>query len=307
MLDGYGRKVTELRVSVTPKCNLRCFFCHKEWDFSEEETSTQELSRILKVAASCGIRRLKITGGEPLLREDLPAIVRQASASLDEVSITTNGTFLSELASDLKKAGLSRVNINLPTLDPRRYAKICGADLLEDVTDGIRAAIEHGFPTKINFVVLKGINEDEVSAIMDFARSTGAVLQLIELQPIPSDGGIFERYHVDLSSMEEELRSMALSVEATRGGQRNRYVVRHNGGDVKVEVVRPTGNPSFCSLCSKLRMTSDGKLKPCLLRSDNLVDIVNLLRSGATDEELAQRFRLAVANREPYWKASEQK
>ena len=302
MFDGYGREVTELRISVTSDCNLKCFFCHKEWDSSEGHTSAQEFLRIIETAKSCGFRRLKITGGEPLLRGDLPDIVRRASSILEEVSITTNGTLLSQRAPELKRAGLSRVNVNLPTIIDERYKRICGASMLREVIGGIRAARDQGFPTKVNMVVLRGVNEDEVGAMTDFASSLGAVLQLIELQPLPSGGNVFSRYHVDLNSLEKELRARAMRMTATHGGQRNRYAIRHNGSEASIEVVRPTGNPSFCRMCSKLRVTSDGKLKPCLLRSDNLVDIVGPLRSGVTDKGLIDVFKQASANREPYWK-----
>ena len=305
MFDGYGRDVTELRVSVTSDCNLKCFFCHKEWDSSEGQTSAQEFLKIMEVAKSCGLRRLKITGGEPLLRGDLPSIIRQASAMFEEVSITTNGTLLSQRAPELKRMGLSRVNVNLPTMDDEKYRMICGADMLREVIGGIMTAKDQGFPTKVNMVVLRGVNEDEVGGMMGFASSLGAVLQLIELQPLPSGGDVFSRYHVDLNPLEQALMARAMSVTATHGGQRNRYAIRHNGSAVDVEVVRPTGNPSFCRMCSKLRVTSDGKLKPCLLRSDNLVDIAGPLRSGATDKGLIDLFRQASANREPYWKDSD--
>jgi len=302
LLDRYERDVTELRVSVTSRCNLKCFFCHKEWDSCEGQTSPREFIRIIEVAKSCGFRRLKITGGEPLLRGDLPRIIRESFAMLEEVSITTNGTLLSRLAPELKRAGLSRVNVNLPTIVGEKYRKICGADMLEEVIGGIKAAKDQGFPTKVNMVILKGVNEDEVGAMIDFASSLGAVLQLIELQPLPSGGNVFSRYHVDLSPLEKGLMARAVSVTPTHGGQRNRYAIRHNGSAATVEVVRPTGNPSFCQRCSKLRVTSDGKLKPCLLRSDNLVDIVGPMRSGAAGKGLVDLFRQASANREPYWK-----
>jgi len=302
LFDSYGRDVTELRVSVTSDCNLKCFFCHKEWDSSEGQTSAQELSRIIEAAKSCGFRRLKITGGEPLLRDDLPSIIRQASVRLEEVSITTNGTLLSLRAPELKTAGLSRVNVNLPTMLEERYVTICGANMLREVMSGLRAAKDQGFPTKVNMVILRGVNEDEVGAMMDLASSLGAVLQLIELQPLPSGGDVFSRYHVDLNPLERGLVARATRVTPAHGGQRNRYTIQHNGSEATVEVVRPTGNPSFCRMCSKLRVTSDGKLKPCLLRSDNLVDIAGPLRSGATDKGLIDLFKQASANREPYWK-----
>jgi len=302
LLDKYGRDVTELRVSVTPRCNLKCFFCHKEWDPSLEEVSKDELLNIVELARSFGVRRLKITGGEPLLREDLPQIISEASAKVEEVSVTTNGTLLTNLSADLKRAGLARVNVNLPTLIPEKYARVCGVDLMDKVLDGIRATSSQGIPVKVNMVVLKGVNQDEIERMIDFTSSFNGVLQLIELQPIPADGGTFRTYHSDLSPVEESIRARAISSEDTHGGQRRKYFLEHNGRDAAVEIVRPTHNPAFCLRCSKLRLTSDGRLKPCLLRSDNLVDLVGLIRSGASSDELAGRYKEAIARREPYWK-----
>ncbi|HYA21771.1 MAG TPA: GTP 3',8-cyclase MoaA [Thermoproteota archaeon] len=302
MLDRYGRDVTELRVSVTPRCNLKCFFCHKEWDSSAEEASKDELLKTIEVARSFGVRRLKITGGEPLLRQDLPQIISAASSILEEVSVTTNGTLLSGMSGVLRHAGLARINVNLPTLTPDRYARICGANIMDRALEGIRAASSEGMPVKVNMVVLKGVNQDEIERMMDFTSSFNGILQLIELQPIPSDGTTFRAFHSDLASVENSISSRAVKSEAARGGQHLRYFIKHNGGNAVVEIVRPTNNPAFCRRCSKLRVTSDGRLKPCLLRSDNLVDIARLVRSGASSDELAACYEEAIARREPYWK-----
>ena len=302
LLDRFGRDVTELRVSVTPRCNLKCFFCHKEWDSSVTEIGRDELLKTIEVARSFGVRRLKITGGEPLLRKDLPQIISAASSALEEVSITTNGTLLSGTSKAMKRAGLARANVNLPTLIPERYVKICGASLMDKVLEGINVASSEGIPVKVNMVVLKGVNQDEIGSMMDFTSSFAGVLQLIELQPIPSDGATFREFHSDLTPIEDSISSRALRSESVRGGQHRRYLVKHNGSNAAVEIVRPTSNPTFCSKCSKLRVTSDGKLKPCLLRSDNLVDIAGLIRSGASTEDLAKCYEEAIARREPYWK-----
>ena len=302
LLDRYGRDVTELRVSVTPRCNLKCFFCHKEWDPSVKEISRDELLRTIEVARSFGVRRLKITGGEPLLRGDLPQIISAASAMIEEVSITTNGTLLSGLSGDLKRAGLARANVNLPTLVPERYARICGVGIIDKALDGINAASSEGIPVKVNMVVMRGVNQDEIEKMIDFTSSFNGILQLIELQPVPADGVTFRTFHLDLSSVEDSIRAKAARSESARGGQHQRYFIRHNGSNAVVEIVRPTNNPVFCRRCSKLRVTSDGRLKPCLLRSDNLVDIAGLVRSGATPDELAACYKEAIARREPYWK-----
>jgi cyclic pyranopterin phosphate synthase len=288
---------------------LRCDYCHKEGEEvpscsrgTAEEMTVGEIVRIAKIAVSLGISRIKLTGGEPLIRKDICEIVKGIAAipDLKDFSMTTNGAMLGFIAKELRACGLKRVNISLPTLNTEIYTKLTDGKL-ENALDGIKAAVAAGFcPVKLNMVILKGINVDAVQEMMDFARQTGTVLQLIELDPINVNDAYYATYHKFLNEQEEMLRQKALTVE-TRHFMHNRHIYRLP--DVTVEVVHPTENGEFCAHCTRLRVTSDGKLKPCLMRNDNLVDILTPMRHGANDEELKALFIRANQKREPYNKA----
>ncbi|MEM1566780.1 MAG: GTP 3',8-cyclase MoaA [Candidatus Bathyarchaeia archaeon] len=307
LLDSYGRPLLNLRIALTKPCNLHCSFCHAEGeDKSAEnivEMTAEEVVRIAKIAVSLGVLRIKLTGGEPLLRKDIVQIVRGIAAlpGLEELSMTTNGTLLEPLAKALQANGLKRVNINLPTLDGETYCKLTGGRL-ENVLGGVKAAVEAGLnPVKLNMLILKGVNDSHVSEMMDFARRIGAVLQLIELEPVNISSEYYRAYHKPLDEYEEMLRQKAVKVE-TRKYMQGRRV--YHLPDLTVEVVHPIENTEFCMHCTRLRVTSDGKLKPCLMRNDNLVDILTPMRNRATDDELKELFKLANKRRQPYVKAN---
>jgi cyclic pyranopterin phosphate synthase len=307
--DNCGRPLLNLRIAVTPRCNLRCDYCHKEGEVSScskgtaEEMTVDEIVRIAKIAVSLGISRIKLTGGEPLMRKDICDIIKGIAAipDLKDLSMTTNGAMLGFMAKKLRACGLKRVNISLPTLNAEAYMKLTEGKL-ENVLDGVKAAVAAGFcPVKLNMVILKGINVDAVQEMMDFARQTGTVLQLIELDPINVNDAYYAMYHKFLNEQEEMLKQKALTVE-TRHFMHNRRIYRLP--DVTVEVVHPTENGEFCAHCTRLRVTSDGKLKPCLMRNDNLVDILTPMRHGASNDELKELFIRANRIREPYNKAA---
>jgi cyclic pyranopterin phosphate synthase len=265
--------------------------------------TVDEIVRIARIAVSLGIARIKLTGGEPLMRKDICDIVKGIAAipDLKDLSMTTNGAMLGFMAKELCACGLKRVNISLPTLNAEAYRKLTDGKL-ESVLDGVKAAVAAGFcPVKLNMVILKGINVDAVQEMMDFARQTGTVLQLIELDPINVNDAYYATYHKFLNEQEEMLRQKALTVE-TRHFMHNRRIYRLP--DVTVEVVHPIENGEFCAHCTRLRVTSDGKLKPCLMRNDNLVDILTPMRHGASDEGLKELFMRANKQREPYNKAA---
>ena len=289
LTDPSGRTVTNIRISLTQSCNLNCIYCHAEGEKNpEQELSAEQIAEILRVAQSFGIRSVKFTGGEPLLRPDLARIIRSVPPGM-EASLTTNGTLLADRAQKLKDAGLKRVNISLDTLDPERYERIAGKPMLGEALDGIDAALKAGLtPVKLNMVVLSGINEDEIDTFIDFVRTNpNLVLQLIELMDFRDCD-----HHGDVEGIEDRIAAMADRVETRRMHHRKKYFVR----GAEVEVVRPLHNTEFCAYCNRLRLTSDGKLKPCLLRSDNLVDVRGL--HGAALEEA---FREAVKRRAPYF------
>ncbi|MGQ9479247.1 MAG: GTP 3',8-cyclase MoaA [Thermoproteota archaeon] len=302
MPEAINRMIRNLRICVTEQCNLKCFFCHKEWDPSRDGyMSLEEIQRIAEAAYAFGIESIKITGGEPLMRKDIVEIVKTVSLFFGEVSMVTNGSYLEEYALDLRDAGLRRVNVNLPSLDPLKYKDITGGGDLNRVLKGIEAALNIGLkPIKLNMVVLKGLNDDEVWDMMDYAGSLGLILQLIELQPVPGDKQVFESFHLKLNEIEEAVSSKAVEKKFNWSGQRNVYIVVKNGVKTVVEIVSPLSNPSFCSNCSKIRVTSDGRLKPCLLRNDNLIDLISLVRAGADIDALKESFSRAVMLKEPY-------
>jgi cyclic pyranopterin phosphate synthase len=287
--DSFNRPVSNLRVSLTPKCNLSCIYCHREGEKDPEAPLTAaEIAEVLRVAAGFGIRSVKFTGGEPLLRPDLIEIVKSVPAGV-ESSITTNGTLLAGLAADLKKAGLRRVNVSIDSLDPATYKKIAGTDRLSDVLDGIDAALATGLtPVKLNMVVLKGINDHEIDDFLKYVRGNrDLVLQLIELMNFNDCD-----HHGDLNGLENSLASRSKQIVTRRMHHRKKYCL----DGAEVEVVRPLHNTEFCAYCNRLRVTSDGKLKPCLLRMDNHVDI-----RGKYGKELEDLFIEAVRRREPFY------
>jgi cyclic pyranopterin phosphate synthase len=305
--DNYGRPLLNLRITLTRPCNLHCSFCHAEGEDklaeNHVEMTADEVVRIANVAVRLGVSRIKLTGGEPLLRKDIVQIVRGIASisGLEELSMTTNGTLLGPLARELRANGLKRVNINLPTIDGEIYCKLTGGRL-ENVLDGVKAAVEAGLnPVKLNMLVLRGVNDFQVAEMIDFAREVGAVLQLIELEPINISREYYATYHKPLGEYEEMLNQKAVKVEIRKHMQ-NRRIFHLQ--DVKVEVVHPIENTDFCWHCTRLRVTSDGKLKPCLMRNDNTVDILTPMRNGATDKELVELFKLANQRRQPYNQAS---
>ncbi len=288
--DPFDRPVSNLRISLTPACNLHCIYCHAEGEENPSDPlSLGELTEIMRVADGFDIRSVKFTGGEPCLRKDLPEIIRAVPERM-ECSMTTNGTLLADMARELADAGLSRVNISLDSLNPETYKKITGTDCVDDVLAGIEAAIDARLtPIKLNMVLLKGINDHEIDDFIRFVRGNrDLILQLIELMEFRDC-----THHSDLCDLEARLAGDAKEIITRRMHHRKKYCI--NGAEV--EVVRPLHNTEFCAFCNRLRVTSDGHLKPCLLRSDNHVDI-----RGKSGEELEELFREAVRRRAPFFR-----
>jgi cyclic pyranopterin phosphate synthase len=304
LYDKCGRPTLNLRISLTQRCNLKCVYCHREGQdphFTMPEMTADEVLRIAGTAVSLGINRIKLTGGEPLLRSDILDIVRGLASisGIRDLSMTTNGTHLPALAKPLKDAGLKRINISLPSLDKRTYSMVSGGNLNEAL-EGVGAAVKAGLhPVKLNMLVLRGLNTADIPKMIEFARNSKAILQLIELEPVNINDDYYSEHFFSLNGLEQELKQQALSVK-TRGDMQNRHV--YTLPKVKVEVVHPIENTDFCARCTRLRMTSDGKLKPCLMVNNNLVDVLSAIRKGATDEDLKELFIKAVKRREPFYK-----
>jgi GTP 3',8-cyclase len=305
LTDNCGRPLLNLRISITQRCNNRCAYCHREGEVqranrSAELMSVEEIVRIAKIAVGLGIARIKLTGGEPLMREDLPEIVEGIAAivGLRDLSLTTNGLLLGGgMAKRLRDCGLRRVNISLPSLNPETYHKLTGGKL-EAALEGVKAAIEAGFcPVKLNMVVLKDVNVGDVPDLIEYAGKTGVVLQLIELDPVNVGNKYYTEHHRSLDEQEDMLRAKAVTIEK-RPFMHNRLI--YHLPNATVEVVKPIENTDFCMHCTRMRITSDGKLKPCLMRNDNLTDILKPIRNGANDEQLQKLFFQANELRAPF-------
>ena len=254
----------------------------------DKEISTEMVVNVARAAADLGVRSLKLTGGEPLLRRDLADLIMQMPQDLN-ISLTTNGIFLAEQAKSLAEAGLDRVNVSLDSLNSETYRAITGGREgdLEKVLAGIDVAKEAGLePIKLNVVVLKK-NEAEIQDLIECSRQKGLILQLIELLDLRNLG-----ISGDIESIEQSLKAKADSVRTREMHRRKKYFL----DGAEVEVVRPMDNTEFCANCTRLRVTSDGKIKPCLLRNDNLIEI------GTCDcEKIKELLREANARREPYF------
>ncbi|MDD1751899.1 MAG: GTP 3',8-cyclase MoaA [Methanotrichaceae archaeon] len=290
LVDPFGRRVTGLRIALTSRCNLRCIYCHHEGESSSsEKIEAQMVISVAKAASELGMSHIKFTGGEPLMRDDLEDIISQMPRILD-ISVTTNGILLAQRASALADAGLGRANISLDSLNPKTYQAITGSldGDLEQVLVGVDAATEAGLmPIKLNVVVLRA-NDKEIPDLIEFARSKGLILQLIQLLDLKGLG-----ISGDIEGIERFLQANANKVVTREMHRRRKYFI----DGAEVEVVRPMDNTEFCAHCTRIRLTSDGKIKPCLLRNDNLIQI------GTCDkDEIKKLLRIANERREPYFK-----
>jgi len=292
-LDSFDRPINYLRISVTDRCNLRCVYCMPpqgiELRSHEEILTFEEIARVVEAAAAIGITKIRLTGGEPLARLGLPDLTRMLAAvpGIDDISMTTNGTLLARHADALAAAGLHRVNVSLDTLRPERFRRITRRGTLADVWDGIGAAQRAGLrPIKLNTVVIRGMNEDEVT---DFAQMTLASpwhVRFIEIMPLGANAAWAGDGYVPMTEVRARIKSAIGALEPVGGPAGNgpaRYY-RAPGAAGTIGFITPVSE-HFCFSCNRLRLTADGKLRPCLL-SDAEIDLRTPLRAGATQEEL---------------------
>jgi cyclic pyranopterin phosphate synthase len=293
MYDPYNRPVTSLRISVTHKCNLKCKYCHKEgesYSLSAHEITVKEIAKIAKICYENGVRKIKFSGGEPLLRDDFDKILKSLPP-FGDVSMTTNGLLLKKRIDDLQ--GLNRVNISVDTLNPKTYRYLTGGNISE-VIEGIEAALEAKLmPIKLNMVVIDGINDNEIGDMIEYVRGKNMVLQLIELMDFNSGSKLKGS---NLQIIESVLSGLSNSTIYNSLHKRKRFKIN----EAEIEIVRPIDNTEFCMNCNRLRVTSDAKLKPCLLRNDNLVDVKGI--DEMSDEDAYKLITDAVGRREPYYK-----
>jgi len=300
LVDGFGRVHTDLRLSLTDRCNLRCTYCMPaeglDWLPKPELLTDDELVRLVGVFASLGVRTVRLTGGEPLLRKGLPGLITRLSELDLTLSLTTNGVGLERQAQALKDAGLRRVNVSLDSLRPERFLELTLRDRHADVLKGLAAAKAAGLePVKVNTVLMRGINDDEASELLAWALDSGYALRFIEQMPLDPQHGWDRGTMVDADEILEVLsRDHVLTPVETRGSApAEEFLV--DGGPATVGVVGSVSRP-FCASCDRLRLTADGQVRNCLFARDES-DLRAPLREGATDDELAERLRVAVAGK----------
>jgi len=305
LTDNWGREIKSVRVSVTDKCNFRCTYCMPaeglEWLARDEVLSFEEVARLVGILARLGVDEVRLTGGEPLVRRDLPVLVRMLAATpgVRDLSLTTNGVLLDRLAKPLVDAGLRRINVSLDSLDHVRFAELTRRDALDKVLRGLEEAERHPElrPIKVNCVAIKGLTEEDVPRLAALARRKPYVVRFIEFMPLDADEG----WRDDQVLTGAEIRALIeaehgplveLASKASSTAKRFRFA----DGNGEVGFVNPVSEP-FCSTCDRIRLTADGQLRTCLF-SRREWDLKTPLRAGATDDALVALLRNAVAHKE---------
>jgi len=300
LCDRHNRVISYLRISVTERCNFRCVYCMPAEGVQlvprAELLTFDEIARVANVGATIGLTKIRLTGGEPTVRRDLPDLVRSLAAipGINEISMTTNAARLGELAAPLKDAGLSRVNISLDTLRRDRMAEIARRDYYEAVLQGVDAAVQAGLaPLKFNAVVMRGVNDDELCDLAEFAHSKGAQMRFIEYMPM----GIarFDEHNklVTATEMRERLAQRFYLQPETTGADNDPargWICRKTG--TRIGFITSMSE-HFCDTCNRMRLTALGGLRPCL-HQDAEVDVRRLLRNGSSDADIAEAFRDAA-------------
>jgi GTP 3',8-cyclase len=304
MLDKVNRKIDYLRISITDRCNLRCVYCMPTAGIPrlphEAVLRYEEILRIVKVAAARGIKKVRLTGGEPLVRKGVTSLVREVAATpgIEDLSLTTNGILLGRMALELADAGLKRVNVSLDSLDPDRFRELTRGGELKDVLEGIHQAEEAGFdPIKINVVAIKGFNDEEVR---EFARLTllkPYQVRFIEFMPIGHRAMWEDSKVMTESEIMERISALGELTPVKQGGQWGHAgpakLYRLPGAKGIVGFISPLSN-HFCGSCNRLRLTADGKIRPCLF-SETEIDLKTPLRSGCDDAELSRLISIALS------------
>lgn len=298
LIDPFGRSIDYIRLSVTDRCDLRCFYCLPKGfnDFEEPEhwLTFDEIERVIRAFGALGTRRVRITGGEPLVRKNLPELANrlQDLPGIEDLSLSTNAVKLARHAEPLHEGGVRRLNISLDTLDAKRFQEITGGKV-EKVIDGLMAAKAAGFaPIKINMVVMKGVNEDDVEAMVDFCIEHDFTLRFIETMPMGDSGRDAANHYVDLQTVRAKLEQrFELTPGVMPGGGPARYL-QVAGTDLRIGFITPISQ-HFCETCNRVRLSVDGTLYLCL-GQDNKFELRPLLRAGISDGELQDAIRHAI-------------
>ena len=301
-------KVDYLRVSVTDKCNLRCVYCYPmgSYGFAErrEILRFEEICRVVRLLVKCGIRKLRLTGGEPLVRKNIVYLIKKLSEikGIEELTLTTNGVLLESMAAELKSSGLQRVNISVDSAERQSYKEITGFDLLPKVTKGIYKAIEVGLtPVKINSIIIKDVNVSQILPLVQMSVNLPVAVRFIEYCPTSKNTRLASDY-VSTSEIQEiiEREYGALSVVSTNSdsGPATYFKIKNSAGLLGFISGRSS---IFCQSCSRLRLTSDGKVRPCLYSSQSY-DLKKLIRNGAADEDVLILLKKIIREKNKYTK-----
>ena len=300
MIDSFGRNVNYLRISVTDRCNLRCVYCMPDegvpWLKRSELLTYEEICRIVRVMAELGLRKVRFTGGEPLVRSDLPELVKKISVieGIDDISLSTNAVLLDKYALKLKKAGIQRVNISLDTLDAEKFLKISLRHSLEDVLNGIKAAEDVGMkPIKINMVVMKGVNDDELAEFASLTLTKDYTIRFIEMMPLKENLDRQEISYLSTEKIKKAISGVGELIPLERdisGGPARNYKIK--GAKGKLGFISPLSH-TFCADCNRMRLTATGGLKLCLFNEPEL-NFRDPMRNGATDDDLKLMIRDAL-------------
>lgn len=301
LIDSFGRVHDNLRISVTDRCNIRCFYCMPEDNpvFMQraEILTFEEIERFVRVVARLGVRKIRLTGGEPLVRRNLPTLIEKLLAvpEIRDLALTTNGILLPEQAAELHAAGLRRINIHLDTLDPERFKLITRRDGFEKVLDGIFLCKRLGFgPIKINSVAARGYVEDDIVPLGHFAREHGVEVRFIEFMPLDADNR-WERDKVlfaqeIMDRLSSEIMPLVPVPDQDPRAPASEFMFEDGIG--RIGIIASISRP-FCMSCNRIRLTSDGKIRNCLFAIDEF-DVKGIMRSGGTDDEIADVVRRAV-------------
>lgn len=292
MKDDFGRIIDYLRISLTDRCNFRCRYCMPSEGVDmlnhNDILTFEELIRLTEISVGLGVSKVRLTGGEPLVRKGITSFIRRLSSieGIDNISMTTNGSLLEDLADELKNSGLNRLNISLDTVDREKFHRITRTDGLDKVLKGISAAKKAGFyPIKLNTVAVRGINDDEILDLAEYAAREGLILRFIEQMPFTADDQTtFMPAAEVLKILNRRYGSARELVDENRlisAGSGPAALYRFNNEGLTVGFITPVSN-HFCSSCNRLRITADGKLKPCLL-SEEEIDLKSILRNGSSD------------------------
>ena len=302
LIDSFGRVHTNLRISVTDRCNIRCFYCMPAEDVvfmdRQELLTFEEIERFVRIAVPLGLRKIRLTGGEPLVRRDLHKLVAHLSAirEIEDIGLTTNGILLAEQAQELHDAGLRRLNVSLDALDPVKFRQVTRRDGFEKVLEGIEAAQRVGFePIKINAVAVRGLSESELVPFGEFARRTGLEVRFIEYMPLDADNAwerdkvLFAREIID--TLSREIMPLIPCDDQNPHAPATDFVFEDGIG--RIGFIASVSQP-FCASCNRFRLTADGKLRNCLFSLQE-TDIRSLLRDGADDDAIAEAVHSCIA------------